>query len=45
MFDAPILLFLGVRKGDRGLLLVLPLLVSMIVIGLIAIVAWAILGG
>jgi len=31
--------------GDRGLLLVLPLLVSMIVIGLIAIVVWAILVG
>ncbi len=45
MFGAPIFLFLGVRKGDRGLLLVLPLLVSMIVIGLIAMVAWAILGG
>ncbi|MCP3938328.1 MAG: hypothetical protein GY708_23515 [Actinomycetia bacterium] len=45
MFGAPVFLFLGVRKGDRGLLLVLPLLVSMIVIGLIAMVAWAILGG
>ena len=45
MFGAPIFLFLGVRKGDRGLLLVLPLLVSIIVIGLIPVVVWAILGG
>ena len=45
MFGAPIFLFLGVRKGDRGLLLVLPLLVSIIVIGLIPVVFWAILGG
>jgi hypothetical protein len=45
MFGAPIFLFLGVRKGDRSLLLVLPLLVSMIVIVLIAMFAWAILGG
>ena len=45
MFGAPIFLFLGVRKGDRGLLLVLPLLVSIIPIGLIAIVVWGILGG
>ena len=45
MFGAPIFLFLGVRKGDRGLLLVLPLLVSIMVIGLIAMVGWAVLGG
>ncbi|MCP4963418.1 MAG: hypothetical protein GY925_29640 [Actinomycetia bacterium] len=45
MFGAPIFLFLGVRKGDRGLLLVLPLLVSMIAIGLIALMVWGILGG
>jgi hypothetical protein len=45
MFGAPIFLFLAVRKRDRGLLLVLPVLVSLIVIGLIAMLAWAILGG
>jgi hypothetical protein len=45
MFGAPIFLFLGVRKGDRGLLLVLPLFGSIIVIGLIAMMVWAILGG
>ena len=45
MFGAPIFLFLGVRKGDRSLLLVLPLLVSLIVIGLIATMVWGILGG
>ena len=45
MFGAPIFLFLAVRKGDRGLLLVLPLLVSILPIGLIAIMVWAILGG
>jgi hypothetical protein len=45
MFGAPIFLFLGVRKGDRGLLLVLPLLVSILVIGLIAFLVWGILGG
>ena len=45
MFGAPIFLFLGVRKGDRGLLLVLPLLVSMVAIGLIALMVWGILGG
>ena len=45
MFGAPIFLFLGVRKGDRGLLLVLPLLVSILPIGLIAILVWGILGG
>ena len=37
MFGAPAFLFLGVRKGDRGLLLVLPLLVSLLPIGLIAV--------
>ncbi|MFW2384039.1 MAG: hypothetical protein ACN4GZ_19965 [Acidimicrobiales bacterium] len=46
MFGARIFLFLAVRKGDRSPLLVLPLLVSIIPIGLIAIViyqlaAWA----
>jgi hypothetical protein len=45
MFGAPIFLFLGVRKGDRSLLLVLPLLVSIIPIGLIAMMVWGILGG
>ena len=45
MFGAPIFLFLAVRKGDRGLLLVLPVLVSIIVIGLIGLVVWGILGG
>ena len=45
MFGAPIFLFLGVRKGDRSLLLVLPLLVSLIVIGLIAMLVWAMLAG
>jgi hypothetical protein len=45
MFGAPIFLFLGVRKGDRSLLLVLPLLVSLIVLALIAMMVWAILGG
>ena len=45
MFGAPIFLFLGVRKGDRGLLLVLPLLVSILPIGLIGLMVWAILGG
>jgi len=45
MFGAPVFLFLGVRKGDRGLLLVLPLLVSLIVIALIAMMVWAVLGG
>ncbi len=45
MFGAPIFLFLGVRKGDRSVLLVLPLLVSIIVIGLIAMLVWGILGG
>ncbi len=44
MFGAPIFLFLAVRKGDRGLLLVLPLLVSILPIGLIVIVAWNLLG-
>ena len=45
MFGAPIFLFLAVRKGDRSLLLVLPLLVSILPIGLIAIVVWNVLGG
>ena len=45
MFGAPIFLLLGVRKGDRSLLLVLPVLVSIIVIGLIALMTWGILGG
>jgi hypothetical protein len=43
MFGAPVFLFLAVRKGDRGLLLVLPLLVSILPIGLIALVAWQVL--
>jgi hypothetical protein len=38
-------LFLGFRKGDRGLALVLPLLVSILPIGLIAILVWNILVG
>jgi hypothetical protein len=45
MFGAPIFLFLGVGKGDRGLLLVLPVLVSILVIALIAMMVWGILGG
>ena len=45
MFGAPIFLFLGVRKGDRSLLLVLPLLVSIIPIALIGFMVWGILGG
>jgi hypothetical protein len=45
MFGAPIFLFLAVRKGDRSLLLVLPLLVSILPIGLIAFMVWGILGG
>ena len=45
MFGAPIFLFLAVRKGDRSLALVLPLLVSILPIGLIAMMAWAIVGG
>jgi hypothetical protein len=43
MFGAPIFLFLAVRKGDRSLLLLLPLLVSILPIGLIALVAWNVL--
>jgi len=43
MFGAPIFLFLAVRKGDRSLLLVLPLLVSILPIGLIALAAWQVL--
>ncbi|NNC81059.1 MAG: hypothetical protein HKN94_13005 [Acidimicrobiales bacterium] len=45
MFGAPIFLFLAVRKGDRGLLLLLPLLVSLLPIGLIGILVWLLLGG
>jgi hypothetical protein len=45
MFGAPIFLFLAVRKGDRSLSLVLPLLVSMIVIGFIVFLVWGILVG
>lgn len=45
MFGAPIFLFLAVRKGDRALLLVLPVLVSMVAIGLIALMVWGTLGG
>jgi hypothetical protein len=45
MFGAPIFLFLAARKGDRSLLLVLPLLVSILPIGLIAVLVWAILVG
>ncbi len=45
MFGAPIFLFLAVRKGDRGLLLVLPLLVSIIPIALIGFLVWGVLGG
>ena len=45
MFGAPIFLFLAARKGDRSLLLVLPLLVSILPIVLIAFMAWGILVG
>jgi len=45
MFGAPIFLFLGARKGDRGLLLVLPLLVSLVVAGLIIMMLVGIFGG
>jgi len=45
MFGAPIFLFLAVRKGDRSLALALPLLVSILPIGLIAMMVWAILVG
>ena len=46
LFGAPVFLFLAVRKGDRSLSLVLPLLVSIVPIGLLAILiyllaAWA----
>lgn len=44
MFGAPIFLFLGARKGDRGLLLVLPLLVSILVIALIGLMVGGVLG-
>ena len=43
MFGAPLFLFLAARKGDRGLLLLLPLLVSILPIGLIALAAWQVL--
>jgi len=45
MFGAPIFLFLAVRKRDRSLALVLPLLVSILPIVLIAMMVWAILVG
>jgi hypothetical protein len=45
MFGAPIFLFLGVRKGDRSLALVLPVLVSILAIALAAFMVWGILGG
>ncbi len=45
MFGAPIFVFLAVRKGDRSLALVLPLLVSILPIALIAMMVWGILGG
>ncbi|MCP3933854.1 MAG: hypothetical protein GY708_00625 [Actinomycetia bacterium] len=45
MFGAPIFLFLAVRKGDRSLLLVLPLLVSILPIALIVLLVWNLLGG
>ncbi|MFW2381839.1 MAG: hypothetical protein ACN4GZ_08790 [Acidimicrobiales bacterium] len=48
-FGAPIFLFLGVRKGDRGLLLVLPVLASILlsifVISLTALTVWEALFG
>jgi hypothetical protein len=45
MFGAPMFLFLAVRKGDRSLLLPLPLLVSILPIGLIAIVTYRLAAG
>jgi hypothetical protein len=45
MFGAPIFLFLAVRKGDRSLALVLPLLVSILPIVLIAMMVLGILVG
>jgi hypothetical protein len=45
MFGAPIFLFVAARKGDRSLLLLLPLLVSILPIVLIAFLAWGILVG
>ena len=45
MLGAPIFLFLAARKGDRSLLLLLPLLVSILPIVLIAFLAWGILVG
>ena len=48
-FGAPIFLFLSVRKGDRGLLLVLPLfasiLLSIFVVSLSALMVWETLAG
>lgn len=40
VFGAPVFLFLGARRRDRSLLLVLPLIASIIVIGLIPIVVY-----
>ena len=45
MFGAPVFSFLAVRKGDRSLLLVPALVVSLLPIALILLVAWSILGG
>jgi hypothetical protein len=45
VFGAPIFLFLGARKGDRSLLLVLPVIASIIVIGLIPIVLFQVVMG
>ena len=45
MFGALSFLILAVGKGDRGLLLSLPLLVSIVVLGLIGFRVWGILGG
>ncbi len=45
MFGAPIFLFFAVRKGDRSLSLVLPLLVSILPIGLIVFLVLGILVG
>ena len=45
VFGAPIFLFLGARKGDRSLLLVLPLIASIAVIGFIPIVLYQIVVG
>lgn len=45
MLGAPIFLFLAARKGDRGLLLLLPLLVSILPVVLIAFLVWGVLVG